>query len=193
MSFLELTEKRFSARKYTDEPVSEADLNYVLECVRLAPSAVNRQPWRFVVVESEAVALGSLRSRVVSFCSACHCLLATQGRVLDACCGREVSRWHRRSHRRGASLPRCRRAWTWDLLDLQLRPGENEELLRRSGLGGCRHCSVGSHRPRLSPRWTQAQGVGRNRGKKIETEMQPGGAGSRFRFRHASIRPPTKA
>ena len=54
MSFLELTEKRFSARKYTDEPVSEADLNYVLECVRLAPSAVNRQPWRFVVVESEA-------------------------------------------------------------------------------------------------------------------------------------------
>ena len=54
MSFLELTEKRFSARKYTDEPVSEVDLNYVLECVRLAPSAVNRQPWRFVVVESEA-------------------------------------------------------------------------------------------------------------------------------------------
>lgn len=52
MEFKQLCANRFSARKYTDEPVSEADLNYILECVRLAPSAVNRQPWRWVVVRS---------------------------------------------------------------------------------------------------------------------------------------------
>lgn len=52
MNMLELSEARFSARKFTDEPVSDADLHYVLECVRLAPSAVNRQPWKFVVVRS---------------------------------------------------------------------------------------------------------------------------------------------
>lgn len=52
MNMLELSEARFSARKFTDEPVSDADLHYILECARLAPSAVNRQPWKLVVVRS---------------------------------------------------------------------------------------------------------------------------------------------
>ena len=46
MNILELSQTRFSARKYTDEAVSDDDLAYILECVRLAPSAVNRQPWK---------------------------------------------------------------------------------------------------------------------------------------------------
>lgn len=46
MNILELSQTRFSVRKYTDEPVSDDDLNYILECVRMAPSAVNRQPWK---------------------------------------------------------------------------------------------------------------------------------------------------
>lgn len=45
MNILELSEKRFSARKYTAEPVAQSDLDYIMECVRLAPSAVNKQPW----------------------------------------------------------------------------------------------------------------------------------------------------
>lgn len=53
MNILELSQQRFSARKYTAEPVSQADLDYILECVRLAPSAVNKQPWKFVVVRSK--------------------------------------------------------------------------------------------------------------------------------------------
>ena len=44
MNILELSQTRFSARKYTDEAVSDDDLAYILECVRLAiscqPSAV---------------------------------------------------------------------------------------------------------------------------------------------------------
>lgn len=52
MDFIELCLARFSARKYTDEAVSDADLDYIMQCVRLAPSAVNRQPWKFVVVKS---------------------------------------------------------------------------------------------------------------------------------------------
>ena len=47
MEFLELCEKRFSARKYTSEQVSEADFEYIMQCVRVAPSAVNFQPWKF--------------------------------------------------------------------------------------------------------------------------------------------------
>jgi len=53
MNMLELSQKRFSARKYTDEPVSDEDLAYIMECARLAPSAVNRQPWKFIIVRSK--------------------------------------------------------------------------------------------------------------------------------------------
>lgn len=52
MNFLELTQKRFSARKFTAEPVSQEDLDYIMECVRLAPSACNKQPWKFIIVRS---------------------------------------------------------------------------------------------------------------------------------------------
>ena len=53
MEFLQLTAKRFSARRFTDEAVAQADLDYIMECVRMAPSACNRQPWHFVIVESD--------------------------------------------------------------------------------------------------------------------------------------------
>ena len=53
MSLLQLCKQRFSARKFSEKPVDQNDINYILECVRMAPSAVNFQPWKFVVVKSE--------------------------------------------------------------------------------------------------------------------------------------------
>ena len=53
MKLLELAQQRFSCRKYTDENISQEDLDYILETVRLAPSACNRQPWKFIIVESK--------------------------------------------------------------------------------------------------------------------------------------------
>ena len=53
MDFKELATQRFSARKYTDEPVSRADIDYIMECTRLAPSAHNLQPWKFLLLTSE--------------------------------------------------------------------------------------------------------------------------------------------
>jgi len=44
--FLELAEKRRSVRAYKPDPVPEDQLQQVLEAGRLAPSAVNKQPWR---------------------------------------------------------------------------------------------------------------------------------------------------
>lgn len=41
---------RRSIRKYTAEPVSEADLEKLLRAAMAAPSAGNQQPWEFVVV-----------------------------------------------------------------------------------------------------------------------------------------------
>jgi nitroreductase len=41
---------RRSIRKYTSEPVSEGDIQTLLEAAMAAPSASNRKPWQFVVV-----------------------------------------------------------------------------------------------------------------------------------------------
>jgi nitroreductase len=41
---------RRSIRKYTAEPVSEADIKTLLEAAMAAPSAANRKPWHFIVV-----------------------------------------------------------------------------------------------------------------------------------------------
>jgi nitroreductase len=49
-NFLSLVQARQSVRKYTDKPVEPEKLQRCLEAARLAPSASNSQPWKFVVV-----------------------------------------------------------------------------------------------------------------------------------------------
>ena len=51
--FLDLVTERYSARAYSQQPVEQEKIDYILECARLAPSAVNFQPWKFILVESE--------------------------------------------------------------------------------------------------------------------------------------------
>lgn len=53
MTFKELASMRYSLRSYTNEPVSEKELEYLMECARLAPSAVNFQPWRFYIATTD--------------------------------------------------------------------------------------------------------------------------------------------
>ncbi|HOW10870.1 MAG TPA: nitroreductase family protein [Bacteroidales bacterium] len=47
---LELILRRQSDRKYSDRPVEEEKLERIIEAARMAPSACNAQPWKFVVV-----------------------------------------------------------------------------------------------------------------------------------------------
>ena len=49
-SFLELAKVRQSVRSYLDKPVEKVKIERILEVARLAPSACNAQPWKFVVV-----------------------------------------------------------------------------------------------------------------------------------------------
>ncbi len=53
MKFIELAKKRVSIRSYKSEPVSDEQLNEVLEAGRLAPTACNLQPFQFVVVREK--------------------------------------------------------------------------------------------------------------------------------------------
>lgn len=52
MDVFEVIEKRRSVRKYKPLSVPNEDLKKILEAARLAPSAGNRQPWRFIVVQT---------------------------------------------------------------------------------------------------------------------------------------------
>jgi nitroreductase len=49
-TFLELVQNRQSDRAYLDKPVENEKLERILEAARLAPSACNSQPWKFIVV-----------------------------------------------------------------------------------------------------------------------------------------------
>lgn len=53
MEILPEITRRVSVREYTDDPVSDEQLTRVLEAGRLAPSAKNRQSWRFVVIRDD--------------------------------------------------------------------------------------------------------------------------------------------
>ncbi len=50
MDVLEAIFTRRSIRKYTGQPVDEADLRAILRAGCYAPSANNRQPWHFIVI-----------------------------------------------------------------------------------------------------------------------------------------------
>jgi nitroreductase len=50
LDVFEAIKTRRSIRKYKPDSIPDEKLKMILEAARLAPSAANRQPWRFVVV-----------------------------------------------------------------------------------------------------------------------------------------------
>lgn len=59
MEINELITKRFSVRSYTSKKVDRSVILEILEAAHLAPSAVNFQPWYFIVID-EPEALSSI-------------------------------------------------------------------------------------------------------------------------------------
>lgn len=55
MELFEALHTRRSIRAFTDQPVSESDLQTILRAAMDAPSAVNAQPWHFVVITDRAI------------------------------------------------------------------------------------------------------------------------------------------
>ena len=53
MDLMEAIRQRRSVRSYQDKDIPEETLQRILEAARLAPSAKNRQEWKFVVVTDE--------------------------------------------------------------------------------------------------------------------------------------------
>jgi len=51
---LNCIKERYSVRKFKDKPVEQEKLDVILEAARMAPSASNVQPWKFVVLRDDA-------------------------------------------------------------------------------------------------------------------------------------------
>lgn len=87
-SFTELVSARYSCRSYSDKPISRAELMAVMETVRLAPSACNRQPWKFVIISDNE----ELKAEVLKAYPRDWAMTAP---ALIVACGNHDEAWHR--------------------------------------------------------------------------------------------------
>jgi nitroreductase len=49
MEFIDIAKKRFSCRNYKNGAIEEEKLLTIIDAIRVAPSAVNYQPWHFII------------------------------------------------------------------------------------------------------------------------------------------------
>ena len=54
MEYKELVKDRYSVRKFSPQPVEEEKIKLVIEAARVAPTAVNKQPYRILVLTDPA-------------------------------------------------------------------------------------------------------------------------------------------
>jgi len=72
--------ERRSIRKYTDEPVSRDQITAILEAGRWAPSGLNNQPWRLLVIPKgdprhAKLAECTKYAHIVNSSAACICVM----------------------------------------------------------------------------------------------------------------------
>ena len=81
MDFTAVIKTRRSVRAYSDRPIPHEVLGRVLEAARLAPSACNFQPWRYILVQDAAA-----RSQLAKLAHNQH--FVAQAPVVIVCCGK---------------------------------------------------------------------------------------------------------
>jgi nitroreductase len=87
MEVLEAIRTRRSVRSYDERAIPDEVVRELLESARLAPSAMNYQPWRFILVRSQekrdVIARGGIFAR-----------FASQAPLAIVACGDSRSRFH---------------------------------------------------------------------------------------------------
>lgn len=86
MNFKELVLSRRSVRSYKRDDVEQEKLDYILSCAVMAPSACNRQPWKFVVLK------GALKDKV---CTTHKFTWVSDAPLVIAVCVNHTEAWHR--------------------------------------------------------------------------------------------------
>jgi len=84
----EAIKTRRSIRKFKEVPVPPEQLAKVLEAGRIAPSASNRQEWKFIVVTSQ-----DIKDKLVLACRG-QAFVGQAGAVIIACAMDPTRKWH---------------------------------------------------------------------------------------------------
>ncbi len=87
---LSLMKSRRSIRRYQDRPVPDELVEQMLEAARWAPSATNRQPWRFIIIRDPQV-----RHQVAQYAASYFVRWAhvEEAPLLIVLCGQAGWRW----------------------------------------------------------------------------------------------------
>jgi len=80
MEVLEAMKALRNVRKYKPVPIPEEKLKNVLNAVRLAPSAENRQPWKFIIIRDE-----ERKRKLVSACGSNHKFMVEAPVIIVGC------------------------------------------------------------------------------------------------------------
>ncbi len=77
MNFLDIITRRRSIRHFTAQKIEAEKINSLLHAAMYAPSAVNKQPWHFVVVDDRQIMNGIMEVHPNSkmLTTASHCIL----------------------------------------------------------------------------------------------------------------------
>ena len=124
MGVLELMKRRCSVRKFQKRPIETDKLLYVLEAARVAPSACNYQPWRFIVIQD--------RRRIAQIAPAW--VHQSNAPVMIVACGD-----HRRAWRRRDGKDHCD-------IDVAIAVDHMTLAAAEAGLGTCWICSFDAFR-----------------------------------------------
>ena len=96
MELLEALKNRHSIRKFTEDPVTKAEMEDLVRCAVLAPTTSNMQAWRFAAVTDPALVKKIIRfspgisgnpSAILALCTDQEIASAKGGEV----CGREFA------------------------------------------------------------------------------------------------------
>ncbi len=118
----DLIHTRRSIRRYLDRPVPPALIDQLLEAATWAPSAHNRQPWRFVVIETATVK-AKLADRLGERLKAERLSDGDPVDVID----RDVQRSHARITTAPSVIVAC-----LSLIDMDRYPDERRSALERT-------------------------------------------------------------
>ena len=87
--FINLVTNRYSCRNYQATPVSRDTLKEVITAAQLAPSACNRQPWEFIVIDTPQLLQAVFESYNREWVKTAPAFIIA--------CGKHDEAWHRAS------------------------------------------------------------------------------------------------
>jgi nitroreductase len=93
--FFDVIRNRRSIRRYKEHDIPDEDIAKIIDAARLAPSAENSQPWRFLVVRERAMKeILAEAANSQKFIADANAVIIVLGLKSASCCPNNPARWH---------------------------------------------------------------------------------------------------